>query len=77
MAWRARPSATATTASRPVISNGQATSEGVPQFSPAMIEWWGPGTVTILPARRERRTQAAASGSTPISRGRCSSPLRR
>src|SRR5215218_9578245 len=43
--------------------------EGAPQFSPAMIEWWGPGTVTIRPAWSERSTQAAASGSTPISRG--------
>ena len=76
MAWRARSSATATTASRPDRSNGQATSDGVPQLSPAMIESWGPGTVTIRPTCSDRSTQAAASGSTPSRRDGRRSPRR-
>src|SRR4029453_16851563 len=78
MAWRARSSATATTASRPDRSNGQATSDGVPQLSPAMMESWGPGAGGVPPrppaAPPARR---AAGGAPPPGGGGAPGPPRR
>jgi hypothetical protein len=60
----AAPSVTVTNRSTPACTTGQATIETFPQFSPAMIERWGPGTSTGWPALAEARPQAASTGST-------------
>ncbi len=63
-------SSTAQSTSNPWLTNGQATGEGTPAFSPAMIDSCGPGTSVIRPARTDSSMQAAALGSTPTSRQR-------
>ena len=64
MASSARASSTVTKRSMPACNAGQATTETEPQFNPAMIESWGPGTSTGWPASAERNPDAAAVGST-------------
>ncbi len=66
----ASSSSAAQKTSKPPLTSGQATSDGRPAFSPAMIEPCGPGTSVISPARADSSTQAAAAGSIPASRGR-------
>ena len=61
-------SVTATAASRPSRRYGQASSDGVPQLSPAMTVV-PVGTLTRSPRLRLARTQLALSGSTASSAG--------
>src|SRR5262249_24247552 len=64
----ASSSLTATAASHPARSTGQAEAETVPQFRPA-ITVAAVGTVTGRPAVRLASTQAAVSGSAKSTRG--------
>ena len=69
MPSRARSSSIAMNASIPEQTSGQATIDGVSQFSPAMIDGCGPGTDRMPLCRIEAITQAAEVGSTPMIRG--------
>ena len=53
---------------------GQATSEGLPQLRPDMMESCGPGTDTMLPASIDSSGQSALAGSTLRSFGRGEAP---
>ena len=61
----------------PLDTVGQATSEGLPQFRPDMMESCGPGTDTMRPAATDSNRQSALVGSTLMSFGAAKLPGRR